>query len=418
MSVYETLWRRIKCVRQIAAPVTTRAGRCPGSLDRLLIGVATISLLALIASPLIGWQTGPGKALLVTSLALLAGAAAAFALNRRSGHLAGIFFLAFLTVILAAVGASAAGLALPVLLASLLLHPWAGIPIAALGVLLKAGFAFGPSGHPLDLPSLLALPVVALICWLMMDGLEQVRRNLHRSDQRLQQVEAHLRQAQKMEAMGRLTAGVAHDYNNYLTVMDSYACLLLDEMHPDEPNHEMVTQIQRAVELSRALTGQLLAFSRRQTGQSQVLNVNELIAGTEDILRRLAGREIELITCYDPNLGLVRADPGQIEQVLLNLVANARDAIAGAGTISIRTENVDAGHVLISVSDTGAGIDAETLPRIFEPFFTTKEAGSGTGLGLSTVYSIVRQSGGRVEVESELDQGTMFKVYLPRVTEE
>jgi PAS domain S-box-containing protein len=239
-------------------------------------------------------------------------------------------------------------------------------------------------------------------------------------------MEEHLRQVQKMEAMGRLAAGVAHDFNNYLTVIDSYTDLLRMDLKPDAPMQHELAEISRAVERSKSLVRQLLAFSRQQMLHPQVLNVNEVIARAEDILRRLAGRGIDLVTEYDPTLGLVCADPGQIEQVLLNLVTNARDAIPDAGRITIHTANVESDdtddkegkpvhHVMIAVSDTGGGIDEDTQSHIFEPFFTTKENGAGTGLGLSTVYGIVRQSGGSIEVKSEPGQGTMFTIYLPRI---
>jgi signal transduction histidine kinase len=239
-------------------------------------------------------------------------------------------------------------------------------------------------------------------------------------------MEEHLRQAQKMEAMGRLAAGVAHDFNNYLTVIDSYTDLLQMDLEPESPMQHELAEIARAADQSKSLVRQLLAFSRQQMLHPQVLNVNEVIARAEDILRRLAGRDIEFVTEYDPSLGLVRADPGQIEQVLLNLVANARDAIASTGRITIRTANVESNRtnekegkpvhdVMIAVSDTGDGIDEDTQAHIFEPFFTTKENGAGTGLGLSTVYGIVRQSGGSIEVKSEPGQGTTFTIYLPRI---
>jgi PAS domain S-box-containing protein len=239
-------------------------------------------------------------------------------------------------------------------------------------------------------------------------------------------IEERLRQAQRMEAMGRLAAGVAHDFNNYLTVMDSYTGLLLDDLSTDDPRRRDVEQIARAVELSCTLVGQLLAFSRTQVLSPRVLCVNDAIADAEDVLRRLAGRDVELVVECAPDAGLVRADPGQVEQVLLNLVTNARDAIPGIGTITIRTVNVEVDqvdgesvepmpYVMISVSDTGVGMDEGTRARIFEPFFTTKENGTGTGLGLSTVYGIVRQSGGHIRVHSEPGRGTTFEVCLPRI---
>jgi PAS domain S-box-containing protein len=241
-------------------------------------------------------------------------------------------------------------------------------------------------------------------------------------------MEAHIRQTQRMEAMGRLASGVAHDFNNYLTVMDSYARLLLDDLRSDDPNRRDVEQIVRAAEMSSALVGQLLAFSRTQMLRPRVLCVNKVISRAEDVLRRLAGRGIDLAVECAPDAGPVRADPGQVEQILLNLVTNARDAIPDVGTITIRTANVEvdqvdgepvepAPYVMISVSDTGVGMDEGTRARIFEPFFTTKENGTGTGLGLSTVYGIVRQSGGHIRVRSELGRGTTFEVCLPRVSD-
>ncbi len=189
MSIYETLWRRMKCIRQIAVPVTTHANNCPRLLDRLLVGMAAVSLLALIVSPIIGWQIAPGKTLLVTSLALLIGAAAAFAVNRRSIHLASILFLTFLTTILVAVGAGTVELSIPILLAGVLLCPWASVVMAVLDVLLKVGLSLGPSGHPFDAPSILALLTVALVSWLVTGGMEQATRDLRQSEQRLRQTD-------------------------------------------------------------------------------------------------------------------------------------------------------------------------------------------------------------------------------------
>jgi PAS domain S-box-containing protein len=228
-------------------------------------------------------------------------------------------------------------------------------------------------------------------------------------------IEAHLRQAQKMEAMGRLAAGVAHDFNNYLTVIDSYTDLLRMNLAPDAPMRHELAEIARAVEQSKSLVRQLLAFSRLQTHTAgpQVQDLDAAIAGAAHLLPHLAGRHISLDISRGPDLGQVHAAPGQIAQMLLNLVANARDAISGTGTISIRAERVDADTVLLSVRDTGAGIAPHILPHIFEPFYTTKADGEGTGLGLSIVHGIVRQSGGRVEVESEPGHGTVFRIYLP-----
>ena len=545
--------------RWIDAPIATQSDSHPRDvLNNLLVGMASISLLALILSPAIGWQTASGKVLCATSLVLLAGTVAALVINRRSSLSASALFLLLLTIILVDVGAGATGLVIPVLLSSILLRPWASLVIAGLGSLATAAASAYWPGYVLEVPSLLTLLAVALVSWLATRSLERALHNQRQSDRRLseseerfqrmaesmqdgltiieqgqviylndrvceitgrsreelatmsshdfaapeererlqqamqkarrtgtlpaslafwivrpdgtrrcihnrytvtlapersagerwegglvdryvvttdvterRQMEERLRQTQKMEAMGRLAAGVAHDFNNYLTVIDSYVDLLLMDLEPETPTRHELEEIAKAAELSKTLTRQLLAFSRQQTGAAvhpKVVSVNAVISRAEDILRRLAGNDVDLIIQCDPRLSLVRADPGQIEQVLLNLINNARDAISGTGAITIRTANLDGdqvkeyssitGHwVMIAVSDTGAGIDVETLPHIFEPFFTTKEDGCGTGLGLSTVYGIVHQNGGHMEVESQSGQGTTFKIYLPRVVD-
>jgi PAS domain S-box-containing protein len=240
-------------------------------------------------------------------------------------------------------------------------------------------------------------------------------------------LERQLLQAQKMEAVGRLAGGVAHDFNNILTAVRGQSEVLLLLLEPESPYRRHVEQIHRAALRGGALTSQLLAFSRKQVLQPRTLDLNALVANLSVMLQRLIGEHVELRTELSPNLGTVRADGGQIEQVLVNLAVNARDAMPSGGTLLISTENVELlpsdGHgqvpsgrwVLVTVRDSGVGLDEPTRVRIFEPFFTTKAAGKGTGLGLSTVYGIVTQSGGHVQVDSTVGKGTTFRVYLPRV---
>jgi len=246
---------------------------------------------------------------------------------------------------------------------------------------------------------------------------------------RAEEVDERLRQSQKMEAIGQLAGGVAHDFNNLLGVILGYCELLELGLAPDDSKRRMVEQIHNAGDHATALTRQLLAFSRRQVMRPAVLDLNRVITGMETMLRRLIGEHIEITTALLPDLGRVKADPSQIEQILMNLAVNARDAMPSGGTLTIETTNVEledddarqraevkaGSYVMLAMSDTGVGMDRETQARIFEPFFTTKRPGQGTGLGLSTVYGIVKQSAGYIYAYSEMGKGTTFRVYLPRV---
>jgi len=257
------------------------------------------------------------------------------------------------------------------------------------------------------------------------DVLEAIAEDV--TDRRV--LEDQFRQAQKMEAVGRLAGGVAHDFNNLLMVISGYAEVILNEIEPASALHEKGKAIQLAADRATTLTRQLLAFSRKQLLELKVVDVNAIVQDMERLLSPLIGENIELVTILAPQAAHTRADAGQLEQVLMNLVVNAKDAMPAGGKLTIRTEQVTVdehhrraqhfirpGHyVTLSVSDTGMGMDRETQSRIFEPFFTTKEKGKGTGLGLSTVYGIVKQSGGYVIVQSELGRGSTFHIYLPLV---
>jgi two-component system cell cycle sensor histidine kinase/response regulator CckA len=261
---------------------------------------------------------------------------------------------------------------------------------------------------------------------------EALRAGRRQAEEALRQSEEQLRQAQKMEAVGRLAGGIAHDFNNILSVILSYADFILADLNPSDPMRSDVEEIGKAATRAAGLTRQLLMFSRQQVVEPRVIDLHEVLTGMDKMLQRILGEDVQLVSLPPKSSGRVKVEPSHIEQVILNLVVNARDAMPTGGKLTIETGNVvldDAysmshlpakpgPYVMLAVSDTGSGMDRETQRRIFEPFFTTKPLGKGTGLGLSTAFGIVQQSGGNIWVYSEPGKGTTFKVYLPRVDEE
>src|SRR5438067_7951396 len=280
---------------------------------------------------------------------------------------------------------------------------------------------------PLMEGQLLRIPVLLILATFYGVTAERVRTDVGKRVS----LEDQLRQSQKLEAIGRLAGGIAHDFNNILTAIMGYSALLQSALDKGDPKQQEVEEIKKAVRRASSLIQQLLAFSRRQVLQLRVMDLNAVLKNIQQLLQRLIGEDTELILLLTPELGHVKADPGQIEQVLMNLALNARDAMPKGGKVTIRTANVmidetfarrhliahPGRYIMLSVTDTGTGMDEETQAHIFEPFFTTKEQGKGTGLGLATVYGIVKQSGGSIFVYSEPGKGATCQIYLPRVEE-
>lgn len=249
-----------------------------------------------------------------------------------------------------------------------------------------------------------------------------------KAEEAKRQLEEQLNRAQKLESLGKMAGAIAHDFTNMLTVVVGYSKDLLKKLSPEDPTLESIREIHKAAQNAVAFTNELLAFSRKQTIKPEVLDMNTKITGMEAMLQRIIGSPVRLKTVLKPSLWPVQADPGQIEQILMNLVLNARDAMPKGGTIVLLTDNINLDesyaqshfeakpgpHVMLSVSDNGVGMDLATRARIFEPFFTTKKEGKGTGLGLATVYGIVKQNGGHIYVDSAPDQGSTFKIFFPR----
>jgi two-component system cell cycle sensor histidine kinase/response regulator CckA len=311
---------------------------------------------------------------------------------------------------------------------------FAAAHLTVLGLITHATVSAGAVATPMTdmLPLMTASLLRSMLEFLGVAGVYHTLSHiadLKIAEEALRKSQEQLFQAQKMEAVGRLAGGVAHDFNNLLTVIGNYTALVIDDMPPGDPRRADLEEVHKASERASRLTRQLLAFSRRQMMQPRPIDLSAIVSDMAGMLRRLIGENINLVAAGRTGVGLALADPVQVEQILLNLVVNARDAIDGHGTISVDIGNADLDHefarlhegsrpgsyVMLAVSDTGAGMDRDTQRRIFEPFFTTKEMGKGTGLGLSTVYGIVKQSDGYVAVYSEPGRGSVFRVYLPRV---
>ena len=254
----------------------------------------------------------------------------------------------------------------------------------------------------------------------------RLERKLAEAENR--KLEEQFHQAQKMEAVGRLAGGLAHDFNNFLSAINGYCQMMLNTLDRSDPTRAWLEEIKKAGDNAASLMRELLAFSRQQVLVTRVVDLNEVVAGVENMLRHLIGKDIDLVTLPAPALGQVKADPARIKQVIVNLAVNARDAMPEGGRLTIETSNVELDassaqrhpavtpgrYVMLTVSDTGIGMDAQTQAHVFEPFFTTKDEGKGTGLGLAMVYGTVKQSGGAVWIDSELGQGATFNICLPR----
>jgi len=383
-------------------------------LEYLVLGLA-MSVGALMAVPARYWGTGWLVGTVVVADTLLTST-----IIFLSGNAGNDLYLTYVLIILIAAYA-------PSLKEMLILSV---ILCAAYGAILFLG---STESNPVREEHLLRIPVLLIMAAFYGAATERARIDIakrKRAEDALR-MSAHMRQSQKMEAIGRLAGGIAHDFNNLLTVITGYGDRISDRLGHDHPLRGDAQEIKDAAERAAALTHQLLAFSRKQVLQPKVFYLDFVVANLDKMLRRLIGEDIELITLLKPELGKVKADPGQIEQVIINLAINARDAMPNGGKLTIETANVELDesdgdgsvsivpgrYVMLAVSDTGIGMDQETQSHLFEPFFTTKLAGKGTGLGLSTVYGIVKQSGGYIFVHSELGHGATFKIYLPRVEE-